>query len=98
MRFSYPYRPAQLMLVGYADREPRYYHFGVVKAHLDADLLPTVITGTSGGALVAAFVCTRTNDELKKLLVPELAYKITACHDDVLVRASRVFLAHWSSR
>ncbi|CUS12224.1 unnamed protein product [Tuber aestivum] len=60
-----------------------YYHFGVVKAHLDADLLPTVITGTSGGALVAALVCTRTGEELKKLLVPALAQKITACHDDM---------------
>ncbi|KAG0642015.1 acyl transferase/acyl hydrolase/lysophospholipase [Tuber brumale] len=60
-----------------------YYHFGVVKAHLDAGLLPTVITGTSGGALVAALVCTRTDEELKKLLVPTLALKITACHDDM---------------
>ncbi|KAL7268871.1 hypothetical protein RUND412_008485 [Rhizina undulata] len=59
-----------------------YYHFGVVKAHLDADLLPNVITGTSGGALVAALICTRTDEELKKLLVPELAEKITACQDD----------------
>jgi predicted acylesterase/phospholipase RssA len=72
------------------NRESRYYHFGVVKAHLDADLLPTVITGTSGGALVASFVCTRTNDELKQLLVPALAHKITACHDDIWVRASVV--------
>lgn len=61
---------------------PSYYHFGVVKAHLDADLLPTVITGTSGGAVVAALVCTRTDEELKKLLVPELANKINACQDD----------------
>ncbi|RAL68726.1 hypothetical protein DID88_007426 [Monilinia fructigena] len=50
-----------------------YYHFGVVKALLDANLLPEVITGTSGGALVAALVATRTNDELKSLLVPALA-------------------------
>ncbi|KAF8422428.1 patatin-like phospholipase domain-containing protein [Tirmania nivea] len=59
-----------------------YYHLGVVKALLDADLLPKVVTGTSGGALVAALLCTRTNVELKKILVPELAHKITACHDD----------------
>lgn len=59
-----------------------YYHFGVVKAHLDANLLPNIITGTSGGALVAALVCTRTDEELKRLLVPELSEKITACHDD----------------
>jgi predicted acylesterase/phospholipase RssA len=59
-----------------------YYHFGVAKALLDADLLPEVITGTSGGAVVAALLATRTNDELKKLLVPALANRITACHDD----------------
>ncbi|KAF8539575.1 acyl transferase/acyl hydrolase/lysophospholipase [Trichophaea hybrida] len=61
-----------------------YYHFGVVKALLDANLLPKIITGTSGGALVAALVCTRTDSELKQLLVPELANKITACHDEFL--------------
>jgi len=67
-----------------------YYHFGVAKALLDADLLPSVITGTSGGALVAALLCTRTNDELKRLLIPALAYRITACHD-----AIHVWLRRW---
>jgi len=59
-----------------------YYHFGVAKALLDAGLLPEVITGTSGGALVAALLGTRTDEELKKLLIPALAHRITACHDD----------------
>ncbi|KAJ3555830.1 hypothetical protein NM688_g2363 [Phlebia brevispora] len=58
-----------------------YYHFGVVKAFLDADLLPRVISGTSAGGLVAALVCTRTDEELKHLLVPELANRITACEE-----------------
>ncbi|KAI3391344.1 hypothetical protein diail_7495 [Diaporthe ilicicola] len=58
-----------------------YYHFGVVKALLEEDLLPDVITGTSGGALVAGLVATRTNEELKQLLVPALACKITACSE-----------------
>ncbi|KAF7948412.1 uncharacterized protein EAE97_003823 [Botrytis byssoidea] len=58
-----------------------YYHFGVIKALLDANLLPEVITGTSGGALVAALVATRTNDELKALLVPALAGRINACSE-----------------
>ena len=62
-----------------------YYHFGVVKALLDSDLLPDVITGTSGGALVAALVATRTNEELKKILVPALAGKIIACSEPFLV-------------
>lgn len=66
-----------------------YYHFGVVKALLEEDLLPDVITGTSGGALVAGLVATRTNEELKRLLVPALAYKITACSDPFLTWARR---------
>ncbi|EXV03914.1 patatin-like phospholipase and DUF3336 domain protein [Metarhizium robertsii] len=58
-----------------------YYHLGLVKALLDADLLPDVITGTSGGALIAGLVATRTNDELKKLLVPALSHRINACRE-----------------
>lgn len=58
-----------------------YYHFGVIKALLDNGVLPDVISGTSGGAVVAALVATRTNSELKQLLVPQLATKIKACHD-----------------
>ena len=58
-----------------------YTHFGIAKALLDQDLLPNIISGTSGGGLIAALLCTRTNEELKKLLVPQLARKITACED-----------------
>ncbi|BFZ64433.1 hypothetical protein YB2330_005579 [Saitoella coloradoensis] len=58
-----------------------YYHFGVVKALLEADLLPNVITGTSGGGVIAALACTRTKNELKELLTPDLHAKITACKD-----------------
>ncbi|OBZ70198.1 hypothetical protein A0H81_10038 [Grifola frondosa] len=58
-----------------------YYHFGVVKAFLDAELLPRVVSGTSAGGLVAALVCTRTDAELKQLLVPGLANRITACEE-----------------
>lgn len=62
-----------------------YYHFGVVKALLEENLLPDVITGTSGGALVASLVATRTDEELKKLLVPALADKLTACQEPISV-------------
>lgn len=58
-----------------------YYHFGVVKALLDQNVLPEIITGTSGGALVAGLVATRTDDELRQLLVPALAHRIRACHE-----------------
>ena len=66
-----------------------WYHFGVVKALLDAVLLPDVITGTSGGALVAALISTRTNEELHKLLVPALAYHMRACDEPFRTWVSR---------
>ncbi|KAI9447844.1 patatin-domain-containing protein [Lactarius indigo] len=66
-----------------------YYHFGVVKAFLDAKLLPRIITGTSAGALVAALACTHTDDELRQILVPELANKINACEEPINVWATR---------
>ena len=66
-----------------------YYHFGVVKALLDANLLPNVITGTSGGGLIAAMCCTHTDEELKLMLVPELAIRLTACHENYWIRAKR---------
>lgn len=69
-----------------------YYHFGVVRTLLDADLLPNIISGTSAGGLVAALVCTRTNDELKEILVPELARHITGCDDPMHVWMYRMFL------
>ncbi|KAG9104474.1 hypothetical protein FRC06_002130 [Ceratobasidium sp. 370] len=62
-----------------------YYHFGVVRAFLDAGLLPRVVAGTSAGGLVAALVCTRTDEELKQLLVPKLAERITACEEPMRI-------------
>ncbi|KAJ7129635.1 acyl transferase/acyl hydrolase/lysophospholipase [Mycena epipterygia] len=68
-----------------------YYHCGVVKAFLDAGLLPRVITGTSAGGLIAALCCTRTDAELKLLLVPELAHRITACEESIGTWAKRLW-------
>jgi predicted acylesterase/phospholipase RssA len=53
----------------------------VVRAFLDAGLLPRVVTGTSAGGLVAALTCTRTDEELKELLIPELSAKLSACEE-----------------
>lgn len=66
-----------------------YFHFGVIKAMVDHSLLPEVITGTSGGALVAAMVCTHRDEELKQLLVPALAHRIRACEDGFLTWGPR---------
>ena len=66
-----------------------YYHFGVAKALLDAKILPNIITGTSGGALVAALLCTRTDEELQHCLVPALAHRINACREPITTTTRR---------
>ncbi|KAI8086550.1 acyl transferase/acyl hydrolase/lysophospholipase [Halteromyces radiatus] len=53
-----------------------YFHLGVIRALLDRNLLPSIITGTSAGSLMGAIVCTRTDDELRQVLVPDLAQRI----------------------
>ncbi len=63
----------------------------MVRALLDENLLPRVITGTSAGAIVAAITCTRTDAELRTLLVPELANRITACSESTLTWARRAW-------
>ncbi|CDR99336.1 related to TGL5-triacylglycerol lipase [Sporisorium scitamineum] len=68
-----------------------YYHIGVVRALLDANLLPKVVTGTSAGGLIAALTCTRTDQELRQMLVPALADRITACEEPISVWARRAW-------
>ncbi|KAJ7276433.1 acyl transferase/acyl hydrolase/lysophospholipase [Mycena haematopus] len=68
-----------------------YYHCGVVKALLEAGLLPRVITGTSAGGLIASLCCTRKDAELKLLLVPELANRITACEESFGIWIKRLW-------
>jgi len=48
-----------------------YFHVGVVKALCEQGLLPSVMSGSSGGAFVGALVSTHNKDELKKIFDPE---------------------------
>ena len=66
-----------------------YYHLGVIRELLDRRLLPPIITGTSAGALMGAIVCTRTDEELQQVLVPELANKIKFVHDSLIAHIAR---------
>lgn len=43
------------------------YHLGVVKALLEENLIPGIISGSSMGAIVAGCVCTKTDSELKEM-------------------------------
>ena len=45
-----------------------HFHGGVVKAFLEQNLLPDVISGTSAGSAVAAVLGTHSDAELKKIL------------------------------
>ncbi|MDX1504765.1 MAG: DUF3336 domain-containing protein [Spongiibacter sp.] len=48
-----------------------YFHLGVVKALWEQDMLPPIMSGASGGALVSALVGTHTRDELTAIFQPE---------------------------
>jgi hypothetical protein len=56
-----------------------YFHFGVIKALLEHNRLPQVITGTSAGSLVAAFTCVRTDAELMRDINSDLYQYLTGC-------------------
>ena len=48
-----------------------YFHFGVVKTLLEQNLLPGVISGSSGGAFVGALIASHKRKNINKLLAPE---------------------------
>ncbi|KAI8614289.1 acyl transferase/acyl hydrolase/lysophospholipase [Chytriomyces sp. MP71] len=71
-----------------------YYHMGVLKALFEQNLLPDVISGTSGGSLLAAIVCTRTDEELRqdKIFDPAvMAPQFTIMKDSWMARFQRLF-------
>jgi len=63
------------------------YHIGHVKALLEMGCLPNIVSGTSAGAVLAAIVCTRTDDEIRRDLDPK-----------VLGQHLKCFHLPWSSR
>ena len=43
------------------------FHFGVVKALFEQELLPRTVSGSSMGSIIAAWACVHTDDELREL-------------------------------
>lgn len=43
------------------------FHFGVVKALFEQDLLPRTVSGSSMGSIIAAWACVHTDEELRDL-------------------------------
>lgn len=48
-----------------------YFHLGVVKTLWENDLLPNVLSGSSGGSLVGSVLSTHTDEELKSFFDPQ---------------------------
>ncbi|KAJ3322361.1 hypothetical protein HDV06_003081 [Boothiomyces sp. JEL0866] len=77
-RLSISYGRTALCLSGGATLG--YFHLGVLKSLWEQKLLPDIISGTSAGSMMAAMVCCRTDEELKRdIFVPELANRINCC-------------------
>ena len=55
------------------------YHFGHIKALLEEDALPHIMSGTSAGSAIAAFLCTRNDEEIMRDLRPEILYDKMLC-------------------
>ena len=53
-----------------------YYQIGAIKCLLDNGVLPYIICGTSGGALVGSMIAVRSNEELQEFLTPENCQRI----------------------
>ena len=69
------------------------YHFGVCRALLEKSLMPKVVCGTSAGGIVAAFVCTRTDDELHRDLYDDDAlHNHLTCFEKTILQCLRGIL------
>ena len=48
------------------------YHLGIVEAYRKEGILPKIMSGSSMGSIICAFVCTRTDEELEHDMKPEV--------------------------
>lgn len=48
------------------------YHLGVILAYKKAGCLPKIISGSSMGSIIAACICTRTDEEIERDIKPEI--------------------------
>ena len=64
-RIEESYGHSALMLSGSGSL--LYFHIGVVLELAEHNLVPKVISGSSGGAFIGSMLCTHTNDELEQV-------------------------------
>ncbi len=68
-RASHCYGRTALMMSGSGSL--LYFHVGVLKALNDQGLVPDVLSGSSGGAIIAAICGTHKREELNEMFTPE---------------------------
>ncbi|CAF1121107.1 unnamed protein product [Adineta ricciae] len=71
-----------------------HYHWGVVKALLSSGYLPKIISGTSSGAVVAAVVCTRSDEELRSTLEANILLSQFNCFDVSWIDRLKNYVKH----
>ncbi|MCC2607400.1 DUF3336 domain-containing protein [Planctobacterium marinum] len=69
----YAFGKSCLMLSGGAGLG--FFHCGVVKALVEEDLMPNIISGASAGSIITGLVGTRTDDELKDVLTAQSIFE-----------------------
>ncbi len=47
-----------------------FFHVGVLRALAGADLVPTILSGSSGGAIIGSVISTHTREELDQIMDP----------------------------
>lgn len=61
-----------------------YFHVGVVKALWEQKLLPTILSGSSGGSVVGSLVCTHNDEELRDIFHPDFLLSEVEQETDLL--------------
>jgi predicted acylesterase/phospholipase RssA len=60
------------------------FHFGLLKALYEQDLMPRIVSGSSVGSLVLAAVCSKPIDEFEKVSPLLLSFCLTMCLSGVV--------------
>jgi len=71
------------------------YHYGLIKALWECDLLPNIICGSSAGSLIAAGICVFKREEVPYLFIHEVAWRrplVQWTTDDKFERLNKLFV------
>lgn len=68
-----------------------YFHLGVARALLEQDLLPSIVSGSSAGSLMACILAVTPKKELPELLTPTASRLFSAADEPWRVRLQRLW-------